>query len=353
VNQYRGPVLATSRPLLQWLREDPSWASLPLALRARLQWQANWGSLNAGLSRALAAQNSEPTLEDPVLIVGPWRSGTTVMHELLAAALGAATPSTWQCMNACAFELTSRRGRGRAIARPMDGLEISDESPQEDEFALLALGADSAYRSFWMPHRIGELQYTLDPEYWLADSSWLVAWEAFLRGVLRTSHAQRPPLLLKSPNHTYRLPAIVRRFPGARLVWMARDPATIWHSNRKMWTSMFAAHGLTGARGDALDEFLVRAIDAAAASLRWCMQNIDRARWTVVRQEDLRADPMAQTLSVLASLGLGGATDTRAFDAAVTRTRAGRVDHYAHAPAACAHGAIERLGAAQTVALAA
>lgn len=346
--------LALSQPFLHWLRKDPAWAALPLAQRARLAWQARWGSINSGVARTLAAQGEALTLQDPVLIVGPWRSGTTAMHELLAAALGSTTPLTWQCMNACAFELSPRRRRsGRTIVRPMDGLEISDASPQEDEFALLALGIDSAYRAFWMPHRIGALQHTLDPQYWLEQPQWLDVWEAFLRGVLRTATLPRQPLILKSPNHTFRLRAILQRFPRTRVVWMARDAATIWHSNRKMWLSMFATHGLTASNSDALDAFLVRALVEAASMLDWCSQNLDHARWTVVRQEALQADPVATLQGVQRALNLQRETSSAVFDAAVARIGSGRVERYAQAPPPVALPAIEALRGAQDAALAA
>ena len=348
--------LALSQPLLRWLREDPAWAALPLAQRARLAWQARWGSINSGVARALAAQGTLVALEDPVLIVGPWRSGTTVMHELLGAALGSTTPLTWQCMDACSFELLPHRhrgGRDPVVARPMDGLQISGESPQEDEFALLALGIDSAYRAFWMPQRIGELQHTLDPQYWLDQPQWLDAWEAFLRGVLRTATLPRQPLILKSPNHTYRLRAILQRFPRTHVVWMARDPAAIWHSNRKMWSSMFAAHGLSASNSDALDAFLVRALEEAASTLDWCSQNLDHARWTVVRQEALQADPVATMQGVQRALELQRETNSAAFDAAVARIGSGRVERYAQAPPPVALPAIEALRGAQDAALAA
>ena len=88
------------------------------------------------------------------------------MHELLTAATGWPTPLTWQCMNATAFQLLPAPPAQSGVARPMDGLEISPLSPQEDEFALLSLGVDSAYRGFLMPERLPELLHTLDPAYW-------------------------------------------------------------------------------------------------------------------------------------------------------------------------------------------
>lgn len=322
--------LALSHPLLRWLRQDPAWPQLPAALRARAAWQAGWGSLNARLSDSLGRGAADgATLRDPMLIVGPWRSGTTVMHELLTAATGCTAPLTWQCMNACAFQLGAPRASKAALARPMDGLEIRPDSPQEDEFALLALGVPSAYRAFWMPHRIGELHDTLSPAYWLADPHWLAVWEGFLRGVLHSGGAAaQQPLILKSPNHTYRLPAILRRFPGARWVWMARDAGDVLASNRKMWRAMFAAHGLTPADNVALEAFLAAALQGAAQTLDWCHEHVPPTQWCVVRHDALLAAPQDAVRTVCRHLAGDLAIDEAALEQAVTRTASGRVERY-------------------------
>lgn len=320
--------LSLTRSLLGWLRADATWPTLPLRQRAWLQWQAHLGSLNARLATPPAVPGATATpLQAPVLVLGPWRSGTTVMHELLAAATGLTTPRTWQCMNATTFTTlpTGRRAQARTV-RPMDGLAVGAQSPQEDEFALLTLGVDSAYRAFWMPHRLHQLHHTLDPAHWLADDRWLRPWEQFLAGVLQGTPQGRQPLLLKSPNHSFRLAAIQRRWPGTRVVWMLRDGAAVAHSNLKMWRAMFQVHGLTAPLPGALEDFI-------ALALRSCAQVLDDARaaglWACLPQARLRNDAHAAVREVHARLKLPGLIDGNALDAAVQRVQAGREDHYA------------------------
>lgn len=348
--------LALSRPLLAWLRQDPAWSQLPAARRARMAWQAGWGSLNLRLAGSLAAQAAptQAVLQDPVLIVGPWRSGTTVMHELLTAATGCAAPLTSQCMNACAFQLGSPRAATATLARPMDGLEIRHDSPQEDEFALLTLGVPSAYRAFWMPQRIAELQHTLGLDYWLNNPDWLPEWESFLRGVLRSAGAAaRQPLILKSPNHSFRLPAILRRFPNSRVVWMARSAADVMASNRKMWRAMFERHGLTQIDTAALDAFLAAALDACAHSLAWCVDHLPPKQWAVVDHASLLAEPQQCLRALCRHLMRDLAFDEAALTLAVARTARGRVERYADAlhENAAARAAVQRLDAAQALAV--
>jgi hypothetical protein len=341
--------LALTPPLLDWLAEDPSWSGQPRSWRAAQRWRAFWSGLNARQSEALGDHPLQ--IEDPIFIVGPWRSGTTVMHELLTAATGCATPLTWQCMNAPAFRLAARPPADVAIARPMDGLSIGALSPQEDEFALLSLGVDSAYRGFLMPHRLPALHHTLDPQHWLANPAWLKPWEAFLAGVLRTA-PEPQPLILKSPNHSFRLPALLKRFPRARVVWMAREPGEVFNSNRKMWQSMFAAHGLTAALPQLLDEFLIEASRQAALVLAGCAQALPEAQFAVCTQEALQRAPRACVAELSARLALPQAGDAAGLERAIAKTGEGRVEHYGKAWPAAAEAALARLQESQHLALA-
>ncbi|MCV2423110.1 sulfotransferase family protein [Paucibacter sp. DJ2R-2] len=342
--------LTISPALLHWLREDPSWQTLPLTTRAKLSWQAHWGGVNHRLSRHLEVVDAsgQVPLPDPIFIVGPWRSGTTVMHELLTAASAYPTPRTWQCMDPCAFRLTGMSGKkNAALSRPMDGLPIHRDSPQEDEFALLGMGHDSAYRAFWMPHRFPALAHTLDPAYWLSNYAWMADWEDFLRATAANGNRAGLPLILKSPNHSFRLPALLRHFPGARVIWMARKPQDVFHSNRKMWSQMCASYGLSQmAMGD-LDHFLAAAFDQAAQALDWCSETLPAQQWAVVDSQQLLDSPAETITALWARLRFTTAIQTPALDQAIARTREGRVDRYAgHLPAA-AQAAVARLESAQ------
>jgi hypothetical protein len=287
----------------RWLSADCD-PPLDIGLRLRMAWHARWSALNWTLSRQLLGQYCAQRIEDPVLILGPWRSGTTVMHELLSAATGLATTQTWQCMNAASFLITGRPRESASAARPMDGLAVRSDSPQEDEFALLTLGANSAYRAFLAPGRLGELASTLDQQHWLNDERWCRTWMDFLQAVLAVTPAAKQPLLLKSPNHTYRVQAILRRFPRSRALWMTRDPISVFHSNRKMWNAMFRLYALTEPDAGALDRFLTAALVSAGKAADWCCQNLPLEQFVVVPLHELQTSPEATVCATAERLGL-------------------------------------------------
>src|SRR5215831_18339578 len=112
-------------------------------------------SLLAGMQETLSRdQLAKANFRDAVLVLGYWRSGTTLLHELLCLDTRYTYPTTHACMNPHHFLLTEAsvlaRG-GPSTTRPMDEMEVRSSSPQEDEFALFCLGARSPYEALVMP----------------------------------------------------------------------------------------------------------------------------------------------------------------------------------------------------------
>jgi hypothetical protein len=156
----------------------------------------------------------------------------------------------------------------------MDEGYIGTHSPQEDEFAALLLGEPSLYRAFIDPRRIGELTGML--EQWqelLATEVEPLSnrWETFLKAVIAQAPGQ---LLLKSPNHTFRLPWLAKRFPDAQFVWLTRAAPDVLESNRRMWTAMIERYGLWSHESAALEAFLRNAIRNHDALLDWAQRTL-------------------------------------------------------------------------------
>ena len=327
-------IIPVSKKTWRWLRQGHP-AGLGLRYRMTYAWNAFWFDVNWKLQEG-SMDDGDPGLpSDPVFILGLWRSGTSFAHELLGACPGFVAPSTRQCMNASTFALTRRQAGGASAIRPMDGMEISSDSPQEDEFALLALGVPTVYRAFLDPARIEELERLLSPDYWLneAPPEWGGAWLDFLRFVQRQGRPEghEGRLALKSPSHSFRVKAIERMFPEGRHLWITRSPDELLHSNRKMWTAMFKRYGLSAPRAglrparppwgsskvaephllesDAaaqrLDGFLLRAFAQAAACLDWMCAHMGRDRLAVVDFAQLTADPPGVISAAGCRLGLG------------------------------------------------
>lgn len=302
-----------ARALAHWVRLGGTPPRRPPLHTLRLWWHALWFEQNWRLQQTRLSGLPDPT--DPVFVVGPWRSGTTVLHELLAAATGWVTPRTWQCFSPATCFLTHAPAAQAVTERPMDRGQISTHGPQEDEFALLLLGEPSVYRGFLDPRRLCEL----GREAWgqpLAQHS-LPRWQAFVRGIAGQAPGQR--VLLKSPNHSFRLPWLQQRYRGARFIWIARHPGELLESNRRMWRAMTGVYGLWECPGAELESFLQDMLQACCRLIEYCLDALAPEQLLWVQFDDLQADPRGTLGRALDFLGSGGEDCRRALDVALAR----------------------------------
>lgn len=179
-----------------------------------------------------------------IVITGHWRSGTTYLHTLMSCDPQFTFPSTESCMNPHTFMLGPRNGEGREIKRPMDDVLVRARSPQEDEFALLALGARSPYECLMFPQAFQDALGLADP----ADlgehdrRTWERTFCAFMQGVSFLGGGR--PVVVKSPTHSYRVKAIAALLPNAKFISIRRNPLEVFESTFRMWKSLFNLYSL-------------------------------------------------------------------------------------------------------------
>jgi len=293
---------AQSRATLDWVRQGGIPSRAGFGLRALLRWQSFWFDRNLAMQRRLAP--AAALQADPIFLLGAWRSGTTFLHELLSSCPHFCFAQTWQCMNASAFRLLPPPRSATMVVRPMDGFAVTTFTPQEDEFALLALGVPSVYRGFLDPRRLTSLTELLSPDHWQAHSpgAWMDTWVEFLRGVA----AGRPErLVIKSPNHSYRIGALVNAFPAASFIWPVRDPAQSYFSNLKMWRSMFVRYALWDWEEATLVSFLGEVLTATASCLQRACELLPPNRLVVIDFDALTQHPVETLKSACNRLSLG------------------------------------------------
>jgi omega-hydroxy-beta-dihydromenaquinone-9 sulfotransferase len=307
----RGRLLLGGRALADWILDG---GRLPLRDRARLKWHAYWFEHNWQTEARRIA--GTPLPPDPVFILGLWRSGTTALHELLAASAPWSTPHTWQCFQPSTCFLTGPPAQWAVAPRPMDQGRIETHTPQEDEFARLLLGEPSAYRGFIDPRRLRECGEQL----WSGHEGGLDRWQDFLRGLVGSTPGSR--LLLKSPNHTFRLPFLRRLFPGARFVWIGRHTGEVLASNTRMWRSMMDVYGLWDCPPDTLEGFLSDMVRASVTVLSRALEEMPPDHMLWVDFEQVRLKPRETLLGILAFLGAsgsGGRTGAAEVESALAR----------------------------------
>lgn len=247
--------------------------------------------------------------DDPLLVIGHWRTGTTLLHELLALDRRHRCPTNYECFVPRHFLISDRWLKPciRFVLpqnRIADAMRVEWDLPQEDEFALLALGAPSPYLGIAFPNEPSQFSeyYALDE----LDAEQLALWQQTWTDFLRRLIWKRPGrLVLKSPTHTFRLPVIERVFPRARYLHIVRDPYTVFASTVKLWKSLFAAQSYQKPTYEGLDERVLATFCRMYERFEASRGLVDPGRICDLRYEDLVRDPIGQLRRVYAQLDLG------------------------------------------------
>ena len=289
-----------------------------ICLVASISLASLFNSLLAAIQRLLFGGRIDRTelRQDPIFILGHWRSGTTLLHELLSLDRRHVAPSTYACLAPSHF-LVSEKLLGPWLRfllpqrRSQDNVRVGLERPQEDEWALCCLGVPTPYLAAAFPNDLPHA-----PEYFnlrgirpSALSRWQERWTRFLRAVsLRSPHRR---LVIKSPLHTARVDVLLKLFPEARFIHVVRDPRSVYPSTLRLWQRLAEDEGLQVPNVEGLDEFVLDNFVKLHASFAECRHMIRPERLCQIRYEDLVEDPVGNLRFIYDNLKLGGFREVR------------------------------------------
>jgi omega-hydroxy-beta-dihydromenaquinone-9 sulfotransferase len=247
----------------------------------------------------------------PLFILGHWRSGTTLLHYLLAQDKKQFNfANTYQVANPRTFLTTehfiTRWFEGLLPAqRPMDNMVLSFESPQEDEFAPLLMTLQSVYLGISFPRRADD--YAKYLTFREAPREDVERWQqAFILFCKKLSLYDERSLLLKSPGHTARIRMLLEMFPDARFIHIHRDPYRVFQSQRHFFDTAGWYTYLQKPDTSTIDEGILQRHELMYDAYFEDLPLIPTDRICEVRFDELEADPVEQIRKIYEQLALEG-----------------------------------------------
>jgi hypothetical protein len=265
--------------------------------------------------KAYGAQLDKVRVHPPLFILGHWRSGTTLLHNLLALDEQFAYPNLYQVFFPHTF-LSTEQYRADQIAGLIPSTRLIDQMaqglrmPNEDEFATSVLSLRSPYLLWSFPRSTAFYERYLTfrgvPE---ADvARWKSAFVLFLKK-LTLRHDR--PMLLKSPPHTGRIKLLLELFPGARFIHLRREPYTVFQSTRHL--NRVLTRSLQFQRPDPADAdaAIIRRYRLLFEAYFEEQPLIPEDQFHEIAFEELERDPIGQIQQTYAALGLDGYNSVR------------------------------------------
>ncbi len=253
----------------------------------------------------------KPLVEDPVFVIGHWRSGTTLVQELMTLDERYVCPNTFQCfapngfllaewwLKPLTWPLLPRR-------RPMDNMRMSWNAPMEDEFALMTMGLPTTYRRVAFPNDVPRHLDYLNMEG--IPTPELERWKSGLNDFvdyLNYHYADRR-LLFKSPPHTGRIRVLLDMYPNARFIHITRNPMKFIPSTIHMWAALDHSNALQTPHNRNLRQFVFDSYKRLYDGFHRDRHLLGDHNFVELRFEDLVGDYAGAMRQVYDQLGIDG-----------------------------------------------
>ena len=248
---------------------------------------------------------------DPIFVIGHWRSGTTLLHELLvlderhtySEHLRLLLPEPLSA-HGPRFPAAARRIAAQAAADGQHGGGLGLPRKKTNSRCATWACRRPTRRSPFPTTRPQNQEF-----FELADVSprQRARWQNGLMWFLKCLTVRTPRrIVLKSPPHTFRIKVLLEMFPKARFIHIIRNPLVIFPSTINLWKRLYRNDGLQVPTYEGLDEHVFATFTRMYEVFERDRSLIPAGQFCEVRYEDLVAQPIQQMQRVYEELNLGG-----------------------------------------------
>lgn len=230
----------------------------------------------------------------PIFIVGNWRTGTTLLHQLLSLDQHLTTPNVYQVSNPDHLLTSAKYYRPLLLKvlgekRPMDNVKIGFDEPQEDEYALLKLCSKTPLEDMIFPS--GQSFFLNKYNHFLPENEteFIAALKMLMR---KLCYQSDKTILLKNPFHSLRLPLLKKHFPDAKFIHIVRDPEKVVPSTVHMWNVIGRENILKSKWTSPSVTFIARFYKKIVSTVRTELSALPDHQHTEIKFEDLEKNPI-------------------------------------------------------------
>ena len=280
-----------------------------------------------------------PMPQDPVFILGHWRSGTTFVHNVLSCDKHFGYCTTYQTV----FPHLMMFGQSffkKTMAwlmpdkRPTDNMELAVDLPQEEEFALSNM-MPYTYYNFWFYPKYEREYCDKYLTFQSINEEELKEWKETFDKLVRISlwNTGGTQFLSKNPPHTGRIRELVKMYPNAKFIYLVRKPYTVFESTRSFFTNTIQPLKLQELSNEEIEAQILTTYTKLYEQYEADKACIPAGNLVEVKFEDFEADALGMTEQIYRQLNLPGWEEARpAIEQYVGAKRGYKKNKYEYEP---------------------
>lgn len=243
----------------------------------------------------------------PLFIIGHWRSGTTLLHNVLCKDPSSGFMTTYFSLfpNNLASKWFFRMFIKLNIPgkRPSDNMELNINYPQEDEFAFSNCQPYAYYNFFYFPSQYREIYEKTICHKQLNEKEieyWYTSYDRLLKKALIDSGGSR--LIIKNPVNTARIDKILKLYPDARFLYIYRNPVTVFYSTQNFYRKLFPQLWLREVDQGFIDNLILDVYQRLLADYQTQKALIPHGNLMELRFEEFEKNPAEELKKIYSGL---------------------------------------------------
>lgn len=259
----------------------------------------------------------KPLENDPLFILGHWRSGTTFVHNIFAQDKHFGYTTTYQTV--FPHYIMAMQSLFKPIMkmvmpskRPTDNMELAPDLPQEEEFALSNMTAVNYYNFWFLPERMQEWCDRFLTFRDIKDEE-LKEFKQTFEKLVKISlwNTGGTQYLSKNPPHTGRIKALSELFPRARYIYLMRNPYTVFESTRSFYLNTIKPLQFHTITEEAMEQNILRNYMELYHAYKAQSKALPDGFLYEVRFEDIEKDALSITEDIYRKLGIPGLEEAK------------------------------------------
>ena len=252
------------------------------------------------------------SIEDPIFIVGYWRSGTTHLHNVLSRSQQfgyispLATGLPWNILGIVRlFEPLLEKALPED--RHVDRVAVKPDSPQEDSIPLASMGAASYYHGLYFPKRFQH--HFQQGVFFDEDNPQVIEkWQRYHIHLLEkvSIHQQGKQLLIKNPVYTGQIRQLQKIWPEAKFIHIYRNPYVVFQSTHHFFSQLLPELALQNYQDLPINDLILESYPRMIKALQSDSADLPANSFVEIRFEDFETNPIGEIEKIYQTLELPG-----------------------------------------------